>query len=178
MAKSDKKPSVTKGKPAKKRSGQYSLLLVVFSVVAFVIQATTVMLVIGMLPTLVARFVDRSKEKTKVLTVGFMNFAGVFPFWFEMVEKGHKVENAIDIISNPSVIVVMYGAACLGYIVEWGVIHLTAAAMVQRAKSRMDAIRKAQEDLVRRFGPEVTGDLPLDQNGFPIDAPKTDATKT
>jgi hypothetical protein len=169
-----KKTKAVKSKPTRRASAKSSALLIVFSAVAFVLQATTILLVIGMLPTFVARFVDRTRERTKVLSIGFLNFAGVFPFWFEMVEKGHTIENAVIIISNPAVIVMMYGAALLGYIVEWGVVQMTVAAMIQRAKLRMEAIRSAQEDLVRRFGPEVTGELPLDQNGFPLEQPKAD----
>lgn len=146
------------------------LLLIIFFVTAVVFLPTTVLLFIGMMPTTAARLVDRSKARTKVFTVGFLNFAGCFPYWFKLVEQGHKFENAMQILSNPTTIVVMYAAAGIGYLIEWAVTNMVAGFMVQRGKKRLEDIQKFQEDMVLRWGPEVTGDIPLDPSGFPIES--------
>lgn len=156
-------------KPSKKVGWHGQLLLVVFFVTAVVFHPTTILLFVGMMPTIAARLVDRSKARTKVLTVGFLNFAGCFPYWFKLVEQGHKFENVLQILSNPTTIVVMYAAAGIGYLVEWAVSNVIAGLMVQRGKKRLEDIEKIQSDLVTRWGPEVTGDLPLDSAGFPIE---------
>ena len=148
---------------------QGQLLLIIFLLTAVVFLPTTVLLFIGMLPTIVARLVDRSRSRTKVFTVGFLNFAGCFPFWFKLVEQGHEFEDVLKILSAPTTIIIMYVAAGIGYLVEWAVTNLVAGLMVQRGKKRLEDLEKYQEALVTKWGPEVTGEMPLDQSGFPIE---------
>jgi hypothetical protein len=98
-----------------------------------------------------------------------MNFAGCFPFWFTMVQTGHKVDNALAILTDPLTIVVMYSCAVIGYLVEWICTIIVSGLMVQRGKSRLELIKKTQEDFTTRWGNEVSGDLPLDDYGFPVE---------
>ncbi len=153
----------------KKLSAKGRLLLIVFVLTAFVFNATTILLFLGMMPTIAARLVDRTPERTKVLTVGFMNFAGCFPFWFQLVQKGHTLGAVLEIMSKPLTIVIIYSTALVGYLIEWGVVGFIASIMVQKAKQRLVNIKKIQEELVKKWGPEVTGDLPLDPQGFVIE---------
>lgn len=69
--------------------------------------------------------------------------------------------------------------------VDWALSGIVATVLVERAKGRVEAIRKEQDDLVS-WGTEVKGDMPLDAFGFPIDnapaqrsksAPKSESGK-
>lgn len=151
-------------KEAKKKSKKQSMglhgriLMIAFSIGALIFHATTIFLVIGMMPTIVAKLVDKTKEKTKSLTIGFMNFAGCFPFWFEILEKGHTLDAVLSVLTSSMSMVIIYSTAVLGYLIEWGVVGFVANIAVQRGKARLVAIKKHQEELVRRWGPEVTGE--------------------
>lgn len=153
----------------RKKSMQTRIMMAIAIVMAVLFLPTTALFVVGMLPTIVARVIDRTPEKTKVLTVGFMNFAGVFPFWYQLVEIGHKFDNAMALVSQPLTVVVMYAGAVLGYALEWGITGFVASMMVQKGRSRLDNIKKAQEAMVRQWGPEVSGEIPLNQYGFPLE---------
>lgn len=133
---------------------------------------TTIVFFVGMLPTIVSRFTDRSRGKTRVLTVGFMNFAACFPFWYQLMHKGHNFPNAVELISQPSTIVIMYAGALMGYLIEWGLAGIVANVMVGRGWKRLEALKDAQNELIQRWGPEVAGDMPLDIDGFPLDTSK------
>jgi hypothetical protein len=154
----------------KKMGWRERILLAGFIVAAIVFLPITAVLFIGMLPTVMARLTDKTKEKTKVLTVGFMNFAGCFPFLYELVDTGLKLENALQILSDPLTIVMIYSCAVLGYAVEWLVTNMVAGLLVQKGRNRLETIKKIQEGMVKQWGPEVMGDIPLDPYGFPLES--------
>lgn len=165
---------------AKKRktlSVQAQILLIGFIIVAVLFLPTTLLLFIGMMPTIAARLMDRTRERVKVFTVGFMNFAGCFPFWYQLLQKGHEMETALQILSDPTTIIVMYAAAGAGYLVEWAVTGVVASFMVSRGKNRLNDIKRIHEDMVVKWGPEVTGEVPMDIYGFAIEESDT-AKKT
>lgn len=147
-------------------------MLAVFAVASVVFLPTTVLFFVGMLPTVVARVVDRTPERTKSLTVGFMNFAGFFPFWYQLVDSGHKIDNAMLILSDPMTIVIIYAAALVGYGIEMIMTVVVAGLMVQKGQGRLKAIKSHQEEMVKKWGQEVTGEIPLDQYGFPVENKK------
>lgn len=140
-------------------------------VMAIIFMASTIVLLVGMLPTVVAIFVDRTRQKNKAVTVGAMNLAGCTPFLLELWSQGHNVGKSIDIITDPMAIVVMYAAAAVGYIIDWAMTGLVAGILYDRGQKRAVAIKKKQEELVERWGKEVTGTIPLDEYGFALDAP-------
>lgn len=172
----------TKAKPkgkAKKRGGQKKknsfkkqLFLVLGLIMAGVFSASTVLLVVGMLPTFVAGFVDRSKKKNKAFTVGSMNLAGCTPFLLELWSQGHTMDKAVMIISDPTAIVVIYAAAAVGYLIDWAMTGLVSTILYDRGKARQRAIEKKQKELIERWGKEITGTMKLDEHGFAIEDKK------
>lgn len=157
----------------KKKDGmswQIQIVLIFVALAGLVMMETTLILLVGMLPTLVAFFIDRTTEKTRVLTVGAMNAAGCAPFVLQLWTTQNSMNSALSIITDPRTIIVMYCAAGVGYIVDWAISGLVGSIMVQRGTMRRNHIAKRQADLVERWGPEVTGELPLDRYGFPIQA--------
>lgn len=145
------------------------LLLAVLAIASVVFLPTTILMAVGILPTVVARMTDRTPERMRVLTVGFMNFAGCFPFWFQLMETGHKIDNSLAILSDPLTVVVMYACALIGYVLEWVSTAIVSGLMVQKGKSRLENIKKYQADLVKKWGTEVSGEIPIDEYGFPVE---------
>jgi biotin transporter BioY len=145
------------------------ILLATFIGTAILFLPTTILLFVAMLPTVTARVMDHTREHTKVLTVGFMNFAGCFPFLYSLFETGHKIDNALAILADPLTIVTVYSCAMAGYILEWIVTTFVAGLMVQKGRRRLEIIKKIQDSLVKQWGTEVTGELQLDPYGFPVE---------
>lgn len=158
-------------KKRKKKSGKMVLntFLVMSMAMGIVFLPTTFMLAIGMLPTLVAALVDRAKRKSKAITVGAMNLAGTVPFVLDLWRGGNNFEASFEIIADPQAIIVIYSAAGIGYLIDWAMTGMVAGVLVQRGHARKKVIVKRQEELVARWGEEVTGELTLDQHGFRVD---------
>ena len=157
---------------AKKRKGGKAGLPVMglaAVITAFVFIPTTVMLCFAMLPTVAAAVSDRLRGETRALTIGAMNVAGCTPFLLKLWSTGHNLDNAFAIITNPNTIIVIYVAAAVGWIIDWAMSGIVATVMLRNSTSRLKDIKARQAALVERWGPEVTGDLPLDSYGFPIE---------
>lgn len=129
---------------------------------------TTIVLCVGMLPTLVAAFIDQGRKKTLAFTVGAMNLAGCSPFLFELWKTGHDFSKGLEIVLDPKAIIVMYAAAAIGYLINWAMVGIISRILYQKAEARIESIKKQQKKLVERWGKKVTGQLVLDEEGFPV----------
>lgn len=158
-------------KKKKKLGLQGQILLIGSLITAVVFSSMSILLFIGMIPTIVSGLVDRSKYRLRTWTVGAMNFAGCAPFMLEVWRKGATIELSLNYITQPRTIVVMFSAAAMGYVIDWAITSLVASFMVQRGKSRAKEIDRQQKELIQRWGPEITGTIPLDEFGFPKEDP-------
>ncbi len=154
----------------KKKSGWTGQIFFIMALLLGVMfSALGIILLVGMIPSIVAFIVDRTKGRMRAMTVGAINFAGCTPFLVEVFKKGNDISTAVSYIMEPRTIVVMYMAAGMGYLIDWALTGIVSSIMVQRAKARIKEIHKQQKDLVDRWGPEVNGTIPLDEYGFPLD---------
>lgn len=157
------------GKMKKMKLGWRGQVILVFGMIAAVVfLPTTMVLLIGMVPTLVACLIDRTSEQVKGMTVGAMNLAGCAPFVVDLWTSGHTPDRAVEIAFQPLAVIVMYAAAGLGYLIEWAMTGIVATFLSQKASRRLREITAEQDKLVERWGREVTGDIPLDPYGFPL----------
>ena len=176
MAKKIKKEKVAGQVKAKRKKGKASpswvnAMLAVILLFSFVFLSSAVLLFIGLLPFFVAFFVDRSKKKTKAITVGAMNIAGCAPFLMELWATDRAMDSAFSIILDPMVIIVIYAAAGVGYLIDWGVTVVVAGLLYHRGVSRIGVIEKRQKELIERWGEEVSGKVAVDHEGFSIEEP-------
>ena len=155
-----------KKKKSKPMGWRGRVLLIFMLLAAIAVMPTTCMLMIGMIPSMVAVFIDRTKEKTRALSVGAMNFAGCSPFVLQLWTSENTFDQAMGIVADPRTIIVAYSAAGVGYILDWGISGLIGTVMIQRATSRREQITKRHEELVQRWGREVSGEIPVDRQGF------------
>jgi hypothetical protein len=156
-------------KKKKMISWQTQIFSIFGVLMALVVMPTTALLSVGMLPTFVAAFVDRTPGKTKAITVGALNLAGCFPFLLQLWSQGHSFDKAIYIISSPTAIITMYAAAAVGYFIDWVLTGFVAGILYQKGEARLKAIAETQAELIKRWGREVTGEIPLDEYGFPLE---------
>jgi len=163
---------VAKKKKNKSKNGMSMggrILAVAGLVTAIVFMPTTIFLCFAMLPTVVAALIDRSGKGTRAVTIGSMNIAGCTPFLIELWTKSHTPDMALTLITDPRTIIVIYCAAGAGYLIDWAMTGIIGTLMVQRGTQRLKDIKKKQKELVERWGEEVSGHIPLDEHGFPIE---------
>lgn len=146
-----------KAKSAKSSSIAWPLRFSFFLLLccALVFASAAMVFFVCMIPTLVAMLVDRQPQKTLWMTVGSLNLAGTVPAWFALWDAGRNIGAAIDIISNPGILIVAYGGAAAGWIIHMNVTPLVAAIVVRRNESRLKDIDKRQRELARKWGDDI-----------------------
>jgi hypothetical protein len=144
------------------------MLLIFFVIAGLVFLPTTVLLLVGMLPTVAAFLASIKGNIARAYSVAATNFAGCFSYLIELWSSGHTFENSFQILINPISIIAMYSAAAFGYLLDWVLSGMVAAFIQQKGKSRLSAIKDRQKDMIEQWGHKVTGMMPLDEEGFPV----------
>ncbi len=148
------------GKKISKKGGfgwKARLFLVAFVLLALVFLPTAILLFFGMLPSMVAFFVNSRGVGARASTISAMNLAGCIPFIFKLWASGNDFEASIDILSSGQALIIMYTAAAFGYMIDWVVTGIVSSYLYQKGMGRMKAIRKRQAVLVELWGERVSG---------------------
>lgn len=116
---------------------------------------TLIVFCLGMVPTLVALIIDRTEQKYATLSVGSLNFAGVFPYLLKLWTLPQSFESAANIVTSVFSLVVMYGAAAFGWMVFIAVPPVVIAFLVVMAQRRVAVLRANQRKIVEEWGESV-----------------------
>ena len=164
MAKASAKPAVKAPVAARSRSGATGGkgLMVLAAIIALAIVAapTALIFAVGMVPTVVALLIDRDAGRYGAIAVGSLNFCGVFPSAIDLWQAGHTVQQALDTISNPYDLAIMFGAAGVGWLLYFGLPPLIGALLVQRHEAEIRRIEERQAALQKEWGPEINNAAP------------------
>ncbi|MEI8394329.1 MAG: hypothetical protein WCF85_06300 [Rhodospirillaceae bacterium] len=139
-------------------SGGMVTFLVLMTPAALFALPTTLLAVVGLIPTAVAYLVDRDPDKLAPITVGALNICGILPFVMGMWKHGHTMSESLRLLGDPFTWLVIYGAAALGWGFYFLVPPMIANFEIMRAESRIMALHEAKRELVVEWGPEVAFD--------------------
>ncbi len=151
----DESPKNNSKKKGLSLKGRIFLVASVLTGLAFL--PTTILLMVGLLPSIVAFFVSARGVGARASTVLAMNLAGCVPFIFKLWSIGNDFEASLSILSDEQAILVMYTAAAFGYMIDWVVTGFVSSYLYQKGLSRMEAIKKRQKVLIEQWGEEVSG---------------------
>jgi hypothetical protein len=124
---------------------------------AFVGTSTLLLLAVGMLPTIVAVMIDRSRDKLAAVTVGPLNFAALLVPLTQLWLGANDMTQALAILSRPSTGVIVYGAAGAGWLLYFLVPPVVAKALVSSRQQRIAKLTAEQKALADLWGEDVKG---------------------
>ncbi len=132
-------------------------LFVMFVLGACVIFMSTVLVVlVGMLPSLVAFFTDRRREKYAGVAVGALNFCGLLPFLIGFWKQGTSFASALTAIADPLMWLSAYGAAAIGWAIYYSMPSVCASYLRIQNERRVAKLKEYQKDLVEEWGEGIT----------------------
>jgi len=157
MAKKDKKPKKNKKKDDKPGSARVTALLIVGSLLMIIfLQKTYILFVIGILPTIVAYYVDRTPSRQIFHTVMPCNLSGVLPFVVELAIRQQNQSGALQsMLGDFTVLLIMYASAAFGWILVYAAPHMASLVIEALNNRQIRKLKKSQQSLVNEWGDEV-----------------------
>lgn len=131
------------------------LTLLVTAPLVFLFLPTVIFLGISLFPSFVALLVDRSPRRYGAITVGGMNFAGVFPYLLDLWIGEHSVPHGLTILQDPLALMVIFGSAGLGWMLFAGTPVIVASYLGMTSSRRLGNLRSKQKQLIDDWGAEV-----------------------
>lgn len=116
---------------------------------------TVFLLFFGMLPTMVAYIVDRTKEKYATFCVASMNFCGLYPYLMDLWVESHTILAATSIMADVFALVIIYGAAAFGWVIYTSVPPVVSSFLSVIAQQRVTTLRTQQRKLIEEWGEAV-----------------------
>lgn len=158
MAKDDKKKKKKQKSEPKKRGGFWTILFMIVLSLALIIftQMTFVLLILGILPTIVAYFIDTSASRSLFHTVMACNLSGVLPFVAELIAGGNQTSMMQMMISDLEVLLMMYLSAALGWLLIFAAPHIARWIITSINQRKINRLKAAQKRLVAEWGQEIT----------------------
>ncbi len=157
LNKSKNKNKAGKSKGRKAFGFKGVLLLIVLSIAGVIFMPTSLLLIVGMLPSFVAMLVSGGGRGARPSTVAAMNIAGCIPFIFKLWSGENDFATSISIITDVQSVTVIYTAAAFGYMIDWLVTGLVSSFLYQKGIARMKTIKERQAFLVQNWGEGVSG---------------------
>ena len=114
--------------------------------------ATVPIVLLGMIPTAVAFFVDRNPHKAAAISVAGTNFAGVAPFVAVLWRGPNTLYHSIAILSDVYSWLAMYGAAALGWLLFLALPPIATAILNIFSAQRIAGLEAQQAKLRDEWG--------------------------
>lgn len=131
--------------------GAVAIAVMVFALPSFLL------VVIAMLPTFGAYLIDTNPKRSLTRSVGFLNFAGTWPFLLQLWTGSNSLIQSVKIMTDPYAWLLIYSAAALGWLFYLGLPSMGLMFQDYSAEQRAKRLRIAQKKLKAEWGAEVTG---------------------
>jgi hypothetical protein len=136
---------------------KHKLLLIVLSLALMVLLRTGFMfIIIAILPSIVAYYVDVTAERYTFKTIMAANLCGVMPFLEKMLIAGPSNAVLQSIMGSALNWVIIYGAALMGWLLVQICPTLSQVMVVGFHNSQAARIQHLQKKILSEWGNEVT----------------------
>ena len=137
--------------------GSKNIMTIVLLIpVIAVLLPTCLILAVNMVPTVVAYFVDRTREKYLAITVGLLNLCGTLPAEAALWRSGQAYDVGMDIATDPYYWMLAYGSAGTGWAIYLMIPVILANYYGVTASARLHSLRRRQQALIETWGEEVS----------------------
>ncbi len=113
-------------------------------------------ILLAMLPSIVAGFLDRREGKYAAYAVGGFNLSGAIPYLFQLLDGTLPgMTGLLELISSPFPWLVILGASAIGWMIYYAIPLLVLRYQSIRDRQRIKYLRQRQVELAEEWGSEV-----------------------
>lgn len=142
----------------KKMRGRNKMLLILFSLLMMALLRTGfVFFIIGMLPSIVIYYLDRSPHHYMFKTIFACNMSGMMPYLGKLLKHGPNSAALQEVMGDGLTWVVIYGSAAMGGLLI-SITPMIAQMMIGGLnQTQIARLRGAQKRIENEWGSEVKG---------------------
>lgn len=135
----------------------FPLMIVASILLILVLKMGFIFLLIALLPSIAAYFVDEDSELTTFRTIFACNLAAVMPTITPVFIAGIKMKHydVSSIIADPNVWLFIYGGAAIGWVMIYVGSYVANIILEIQYKLRAAALEKAQIRLLEEWGDSI-----------------------
>lgn len=156
--------SKTKAPNTSGKNSALTWILLVGTFLVVLAGPTMIVIFFGMLPSIVAQIVDRSKGRSAAFCVGSINFIGVFPYVISLWGGDNTFSDAFATTTNLLSMLVMYASAAFGWLVYMVLPPMIASVVVIMQQRKVANLRGEQKQLIEEWGSEVAAIVELQRS--------------
>jgi hypothetical protein len=135
---------------------KHKLILIIFCLVMVVFLRTGfVFFVIGMLPCIVAHYMDITKHRYTFRSIFAANLSGMLPFISRIIEQGPSSALLQETMGNAANWMIIYGAAFVGWLLVKLCPIVARQIVLGINRSQIKRYEWLQKKLESEWGPEV-----------------------
>jgi len=127
-------------------------LLLLFTTVLL---PTSMLLGLGMLPTILLFLFDRTPGRPLTLTIGMLNLAGILPGLYELWGSSHSIPGAKAVLAEPGLWMFGIVASGIGVVIYLFMPPIMLAYYRAATRNRIALLRERQARLVEDWGSEL-----------------------
>jgi hypothetical protein len=120
------------------------------------------------MPTIASWLVDATPRRYAARTVLGLNFAGVAPYVVKLWAGKNDIVSAGKIVTDPFALIVMFGAAGIGWMMFMAFPGVVAGLSSMNARRRIAQLKEHQRTLVEEWGAAVAQDRRAPQVPEPL----------
>jgi len=109
----------------------------------------------GMLPSIVARLVDKTRDRLYFIIVAGFNFAGVAPFMLDLWNRGNTANAVQEVANNVYAWLIMFSMAGIGWLMIIFLPGVVYSILTSIANNRVSNLEREQYELIEEWGADV-----------------------
>lgn len=153
-----------KAKKEKKKGSFLTTLMMITGSIGMILVFHTgfIFFVIGILPSIVAFYLDRTSKRNNYHTVLACNLSGVIPFMAQMLREGRSNAYTTELMSDAGNWLIIYASAGFGWILVYATPLFAQFLITMFHQGQIMRYEALQERIIKDWGPEVAHFFPKD----------------
>ena len=141
----------------RRMGGKYKIILILFCLLSMAFLRTGfIFIIVGMLPSIVAYYVDQGPHRHTFKTIFYCNTAGMLPYIAQLIEYGPRSSNIQGIMDHPLTWMVVFGAALGGLLLTLLGPIVAEMLLSSLHQTQIRSLQRAQKRIEKEWGSEIT----------------------